>query len=202
MFASGPDEFQFYLGQPDQRCIAFLRLAFASSHGRYSWRRYYVACAADGTVLSQMAAHHYRDARFDDLHEVGMMLRLFGLRQAPAILRRGAILACELPAPKRGQTLLTSIATDEQARGTGIFTRMLAHALTSGWLRSTPGNQYLLDVLLTNTHARRLYERLGFAAQPRQAPPHPRLPAELVATRMAWSGQGIAALREQAEAIR
>jgi ribosomal protein S18 acetylase RimI-like enzyme len=199
IFASGTGEFRFYLGQSDPRCIAFLRHAFTLKHSRYSWRRYYVACAPDDTALCVMGAHHHQDTRLDDLHESWLALRFFGPLKAPALLRRGLALEHELPAPQRGQTLLASFATAERVRGTGIFTSMLTHALTSGWLRHMPdspsNHQYVLDVLLTNTRARHLYERLGFTAQQHQRPPSPRLPAELTAMRMAWSAEGMAALR-------
>ncbi|MDR0458425.1 MAG: GNAT family N-acetyltransferase [Burkholderiaceae bacterium] len=198
IFASGVHEFRFFLGVPDEQSLAFLRFAFALDHGHFSWRRYYVACSPDGTVLSEMSAHGHRDTRLDDPYLAWIALRFFGPRQTPGILRRGAILGGELPAPERGQVLLANFATDTRMRGAGIFTALLAHALTSGWLRCAPGGQYVLDVRLDNIRARHLYERLGFVAQPRRRPPSARLPAGLISTRMVWSGQGMVALRAQA----
>ena len=197
MFAAGIHEFRFFLGVPDDQILAFLRFAFALDRGHFSWRRHYVACAPEGSVLSEMAAHDHRDTLFDDPHLAWTVLRFFGPLQTPGILGRGLILSSELPAPKRGQTLLTNIATDARVRGMGIFPAMLAHALTSGWLHCAPGGQYLLDVVQDNTRARHVYERLGFVAQPRRRPPSARLPAALISQRMVWSAQGMAALREQ-----
>jgi ribosomal protein S18 acetylase RimI-like enzyme len=202
IFASGVSECRFYFGASDEQCIAFLRYAFTSDHSRYSWRRHYVSCAADGTVLSVIAAHHHPDVRLDDLHVVWLGLRFFGLGKTIPMLPRGMIIEREMLPPKRGQILLGNFATEQRVRGTGIFTAMLTDALTSGWLRWTSDNQYLLDVRLDNTRARHLYERLGFAAQPRQRPPHPRLPTELTAMRMIWSAQGMAALRAQTTSTR
>jgi ribosomal protein S18 acetylase RimI-like enzyme len=195
IFASGVHEFGFFLDQPDQPCIAFLRLAFASNHGRYSWRRHYVACSPDGAVLCEIAAHEYGHTTADDLHLTWMLLRFFGPLKTPGMLVRGSVIETELPPPNRGQTLLTNLATDPRMRGQGICTAMLAHALASGWLLRD-GGQCLLDVRLDNPDARRLYERLGFIAQPRPHPPSVRLPSELVSMRMVWSAQGMAALRE------
>jgi GNAT superfamily N-acetyltransferase len=201
IFESGADEFRFFLGVPDQRSIAFLRFAFALNLGRFSWRRHYVACTPDGTVQSSMAVRDYRDIQQGNLHMLWMVLYFFGPFKARGILSRGGVLESGAPSPKPGQTLLTNIATEERARGTGIFTAMLTHALAGGWLRCAPDNQYILDVLLSNTRARHLYERLGFVAQPSQCPPPPGLPAELVSVRMAWSDQGMAALRAQAQSV-
>jgi ribosomal protein S18 acetylase RimI-like enzyme len=178
-----------------------LRFAFAMNFGRFSWRRCYVACAPDGTVQSHMAARDYRDIERGSLHMNWMVLYFFGLRKTRGILTRGGVLGSELPAPERGQTLLVNIATEPAVRGMGIFTAMLTDALVSGWLRSAPDDRYVLDVLLSNDRTRRLYERLGFVAQPRQFPPPAGLPAELISMRMAWSAQGMAALRAQAQSI-
>jgi len=195
IFASGTHELRFFLDVPDEQSMAFLRFAFALDQGRFSWRRHYVACAPDGTVLSEMAAHDHRDTRLDAPVLVWLLLRFFGPLKTPGILRRGLILDSEMPPPQRGQTLLTDIATDARVRGQGVFTAMLADALASGWLRCAAGGQYLLDVLRSNARARRVYERLGFVPQPRRRPPAARLPAELIALRMAWSAEGQTALR-------
>ncbi|MDR2990837.1 MAG: GNAT family N-acetyltransferase [Burkholderiaceae bacterium] len=170
------------------------------SFSRFSWRGYYVACAPDGTVQSGMGVRDHRDITRGIFHMNWMVPYFFGPFKAPGILSRGAVLGSAVPPPERGQTLLTNIATDERVRGTGAFTALLTHALVSGWLRCAPDDQYLLDVLLNN-RARHLYERLGFVAQPQQHPPSARLPADLVAVRMVWSAQGIAALRTQARPV-
>jgi GNAT superfamily N-acetyltransferase len=191
------NECRFYLDEPDEQCIAFLRFGFTLDHGRYSWRRHYVTCAADGTVLSVMGAHHHGQTRFYDLHSIWMVQRFFGPRKTMPIVSRGAILQREMVMPKSGETVFSGFATDERMRGTGVLTAMLADALATGWLPWFPNHQYLLDVRLNNSGARRLYERLGFVAQPRTRPPHPRLPVELTSMRMAWSAQGMTALRAQ-----
>jgi GNAT superfamily N-acetyltransferase len=149
-----------------------------------------------------MGARDQRNIEQGGRHMIWMVLYFFGPRKARSILLRGGVLASEVVVPERGQTLLLNIATEQRVRGTGIFTAMLADALASGWLRCAPGDQYVLDVLLSNDRARHLYERLGFVAQPRQHPPSADLPADLVSVRMAWSAQGIAALRAQAGLVR
>jgi hypothetical protein len=191
-FDSGPAEMRFFLpGESDERCIAFLRFAFASDRGMFSWRHHYVACAPDDTVLAEMSVYDYRNTRFDNLHLIRILLRFFGLLKTFKILQHGMLIEREQPPPQRGQVLLRSYSIDKHAQGSSIGRMMFARAIISGWLRLTPGDQYLLNVRQDN-RVRHLYERIGFVAQPRQHPPPARLPAELVSVRMVWSSQGMA----------
>ncbi|EUC14757.1 GCN5-related N-acetyltransferase [Burkholderia sp. BT03] len=184
IFESGVKEFSFFLGVPEAECVAFLRVAFASGHGRFSWRRHHVATAADGTVLAVMAVHDGRSTWFDDPHVAWMIVRHFGFARTIPILLRGLTLESELPAPKRSQSLIAHCATHESTRGNGVFSALFGYALGAGLLNPGPGRALVLDVLKSNERARGLYERLGFVALPRARKQSRRLPAALDSVRM------------------
>ncbi|RQR80766.1 N-acetyltransferase [Burkholderia sp. Bp9012] len=190
VFASGVGEFGFFLGESDARCIAFLQQAFRSRHGRFSWRRHRVALGADGTVHAVMAIHDGRRTLFDDVHVVWALARFFGVRRTIGQLLRGLVLETEIPAPKRGQILIAHCATDEQRRGTGIFTALLRDALETGALPDDDSRDIVLDVLTRNERARALYERLGFVALTRSRQRSRQLPAELDTVRMRLTRRG------------
>ncbi|WP_175901822.1 GNAT family N-acetyltransferase [Burkholderia seminalis] len=190
VFASGVAEFEFFLGESDARCIAFLQQAFRSHHGRFSWRRHRVAVAQDGTVLAVMAIHDGQRTMFDDVHVVWALARFFGVRRTIGQLLRGLVLETELPAPKRSQILVAHCATDERQRGTGIFSALFHDALDAGALPADGSREVVLDVLTRNVRARALYERLGFAALPRRRERSRRLPAELDSIRMRLDRRG------------
>lgn len=82
--------------------------------------------------------------------------------------------------PQPGQLLLDGVATVPAARGLGVGTRLLAEAVT--FAREQGLGALRLDVVDTNQGARRLYERLGFAAQR-----HTQLPA-FMAARLGFGG--------------
>jgi GNAT superfamily N-acetyltransferase len=189
VFASGVREFGFFLGESPEDCIAFLRFAFASGSGRFSWRRHRVALAADGTVVGVMAAHDGRSILLDDPHVAFMLLRFFGLRRTVSMLLRGLVVEGELPAPKRAQTLLAHCATQESVRGTGVFSALFADALRSGEPATGADREIVLDVLISNTRARDLYRRLGFVELPRRRERSQRLPSELESVRMRFSAE-------------
>jgi ribosomal protein S18 acetylase RimI-like enzyme len=184
VFASGVREFSFFLGEPPPVCIAFLRFAFASNGGRFSWRRHRVAVAADSTVLAVMAVHDGRSILLDDPHVALMLLRFFGVWRTLGMLLRGLVLEGELPAPKRAQTLLAHCATLENARGAGVFSALFEDALRAGAAGIEQNRQVVLDVLMSNTRARDLYRRLGFVELPRRRERSPRLPHDLTSVRM------------------
>lgn len=184
IFQSGAQEFSFFLGVSEAECAAFLRFAFASHHGRFSWRRHHVATATDGTVLALMAMHDGRLTWFDDPHIAWMLMRHFGVARTIPILLRGLTLEGELPAPRRSQTLIAHCATLESARGKGVFTALFGYARATGLLDMGGGRTLVLDVLTSNHRARSLYERLGFVALPRARKPSRRLPAALDSVRM------------------
>jgi ribosomal protein S18 acetylase RimI-like enzyme len=187
VFASGKLEFAFLFGVPEDRCIAFLRAAFASTHGRFSWRRHWVSAMEDD-VVGVLAAHGSRSTLSDNLWFAWMALRFFGLRRVIGVLRRGLILESELPPPRRGETLLAHCATRSDARSRGIFSALLNTAQTSMPQPPIPRNDRLvLDVLVSNQRAARLYRRLGFVAIERKRPPARSLPAELESVRMRFS---------------
>ncbi|KVL32323.1 acetyltransferase [Burkholderia territorii] len=190
VFASGVGEFGFFLGESDARCIAFLRQAFRSRHGRFSWRRHRVAVGADGTVHAVMAIHDGRRTMFDDVHIVWALARFFGVRRTIGQLLRGLVLETEIPAPRRSQILVAHCATDERQRGTGVFTALFRHALETGALPGDGSRDIVLDVLTRNVQARALYERLGFTVLTRTRRRSRRLPAELYSVRMRLTRRG------------
>ncbi|MCM2492161.1 GNAT family N-acetyltransferase [Burkholderia glumae] len=184
ILASGVREFGFFLGVPVEAMVAFLASAFASRHGRFSWRRHRVAVAPDGSVAGVLAAHDGRMIAFDDPHVAWLLLRRFGLRHTVASLLRGLVLEGELPAPKRSQTHVAHCAIDERWRGTGVFTALFEDTRRAGALGDGEGREVVLDVLLSNPRAAALYRRLGFVEQPRAKPVSPKLPPELESIRM------------------
>lgn len=184
VFASGEHEFEFFLGVSPERCISFLAFAFGLNGGRFSWRRHEVAVDANGEIVAVLAAHDGRCVLTDDPHVVFTLLRHFGLRAVPMLLR-GLVLETELPKPKRPQTLVAHCATREESRGTGAFSALFAHALGNvARGLDAPDREIVLDVLVSNTRAAALYRRLGFVDLPRRKPHSKRLPAKLESIRM------------------
>ncbi len=189
IYASGEQEFSFFLGVPPTKSIAFLENAFALSGGRFSWSRHEVAVDAQGQIVAVLAAHDGRRILADDPHLVWMLLRYFGVTRAVPMLSRGLVLESELPKPKRTQTLIAHCATRADARGRGVFTALLEHAMHNGEESGTRGletdaREIVLDVLVSNTRASALYRRLGFVALPRRRARSARLPTGLESVRM------------------
>ncbi|MFM0212285.1 GNAT family N-acetyltransferase [Paraburkholderia sediminicola] len=187
-FASGEHEFEFFLGVPPAQCVAFLTYAFALRGGRFSWRRHEVAVDAQGDIVAVLAAHDGRRILADDLHVVWTLLCHFGPLRALPMLFRGLVLETELPKPKRTQTQLAHCATLAEARGSGVFTALFEHALSSAQAGErgleAPEREIVLDVLVSNTRAAALYRRLGFVTLPRRRLRSRRLPAQLESVRM------------------
>jgi ribosomal protein S18 acetylase RimI-like enzyme len=188
VFASGTLEFGFLFGVPEAQCIAFLQAAFASTHGRFSWRRHWVSAGEGDVVVGVLAAHGSRSTLSDNLWFAWMSLRFFGLRRTVGVLRRGLILESELPPPRRDETLLAHCATRADVRSRGIFSALLNAAQTRTTQPPIPQtNRLVLDVLVTNDAAARLYRRLGFVAIERKRPRARSLPAELESVRMRFT---------------
>ncbi|MBR8159503.1 GNAT family N-acetyltransferase [Burkholderia cenocepacia] len=184
VLASGAREFAFFLGESPGRCIAFLAFAFASKHGRFSWRRHRVAVSEDGIVRAVLAVHDGRRVMWDDMHVAWMLIRFFGFVCTVRMLLRGLILESELPSPTRKQILIAHCAVEEAWRGQGVFNALFDDAMQAGPLRNRPGREIVLDVLASNVRARALYERLGFAETRKYRRRSARLPLELVSIRM------------------
>jgi GNAT superfamily N-acetyltransferase len=189
IFTSGVREFGFFLGESASTCIEFLEFAFASKHGRFSYRRHRVAVTGDDQVAAVLAVHDGRHIRLDAPHVALLLLLFFGPHRAIRMLLRGLVLESELPAPKPSQMLLAHCATHEQMRGTGVFGALFNNALHAGLMEDDGGRQIVLDVLLGNTRAYDLYQRLGFVELPRRDPVSPRLPREIVSVRMKFVGR-------------
>ncbi|NML34320.1 GNAT family N-acetyltransferase [Paraburkholderia antibiotica] len=193
VFESGEHEFEFFLGVPAARCIPFLEYSFALSAGRFSWRRHEVAVDAQGKIVAVLAAHDGRRILADDAHIVWTLSRHFGVLRTVPMLLRGLVLETELPKPKRAQTLIAHCATNEEARGTGIFSALFQHALRSDVADQrgldASGREIVLDVLVSNERAASLYRRLGFVELPRRKPRSSRLPAPLESVRMRFDAR-------------
>ena len=189
IFASGVREFGFFLGEPAEKCCAFLAFAFTSKSGRFSYRRHRVAVTDDGRIVAVLAVHDGRTSWFDDPHVALMLLLFFGVRRTIRMLLRGLVLESELPAPKSAQTLIAHCATHQQMRGTGVFTALFSNTQNAGLIEGGPTRQIVLDVLVSNTRAYDLYRRLGFVELPRRGPVSRRLPRELESVRMQLEGR-------------
>jgi hypothetical protein len=189
IFASGVREFGFFLGEPAEKCCAFLAFAFTSKSGRFSYRRHRVAVTDDGRIVAVLAVHDGRTSWFDDPHVALMLLLFFGVRRTIRMLLRGLVLESELPAPKSAQTLIAHCATHQQMRGTGVFTALFSNTQNAGLIEGGPTRQIVLDVLVSNTRAYDLYRRLGFVELPRRGPVSRRLPRELESVRMQFEGR-------------
>ena len=143
VFASGKQEFGYLFGVAPDVCVAFLRGAFASPHGRFSWRRHWVATTDSGIVVATLAAHGSQSTLQDNVCFAWMSLRFFGLRRTFGILRRGLTLESELPPPRCDETLLAHCATGEVTRGHGVFSALLNASQTSEATPSKPRSSRL-----------------------------------------------------------
>lgn len=141
--------------------------------------------------MAVLAAHDGRCILADDPHIVWSLARYFGIARAVPMLLRGLVLETELPKPKRAQTLVAHCATREDARGSGVFSALFAHAshneVATNRGLDAPHREIVLDVLVSNTRAAALYTRLGFVPQLRRKPRAARLPAELESVRMQFT---------------
>lgn len=188
VLASGRQEFAFLFDDSDAACEGFLAYAMAARHGRFSWRRHYVA-TLDDTPVAVMAIQDGRSRTgwLDDAVATGQFLRHFGARRTAGIIRRGLLLEREIPKPAAHQTLMAHCATQPEMRGTGIFHALFQHVLDTSRLPAFPGQELVLDVLKHNTRAAALYKRLGFVVAAGKRPAPRGLPVSLAADRMIFS---------------
>jgi ribosomal protein S18 acetylase RimI-like enzyme len=110
-----------------------------------------------GTLVGLVGFHHQRRqlVRWD----WSTLVAAFGLRRA--IVRYGIALLLART-PRSGELLLDGIAVAPDARGQGVGRQLLGAVAEFG--RAYGYRTIALDVVDTNPGARRLYERLGFAA--------------------------------------
>jgi hypothetical protein len=183
IFRSGRAEFSYLLGGPAAECVAYLRYAAAMPYGRFSARRHRVAVLGEQVVAS-MCIRDGRATLLDDSILALSLLGFFGWRRTIQILRRALVLGEELPAPSRNQTLIAHCATHEDYGGASIFSGLFDDSMRHRLMCARAGQEIVLDVLLSNSHASSLYRRLGFADTQRARAASPNLPAELLSTRM------------------
>lgn len=188
VLASGRQEFAFLFDDGDAECEGFLAYAMAAGHGRFSWRRHYVA-TIDEAPVAVMAIQDGRSRAgwLDDPVAAGQFLRHFGIRRTAGIIRRGLLLERELPKPAAHQTLMAHCATRPDMRGTGVFGELFQHVVQTNRLPAFPGQELVLDVLKHNTRAAALYKRLGFVVATGKRPAPRGLPLWLAADRMIFS---------------
>ena len=188
VLASGREEFAFLLDDNAGECERFLAYAIAARHGRFSWRRHYVA-TLDHTPVAVMAIQDgsRRTGWLDDAVAASQFLLHFGARRTAGIIRRGLLLEREIPKPAAHQVLIAHCATQPELRGTGIFHALFQHVLEIGCLHATGGQELVLDVLRHNTRAAALYQRLGFVVAAGKRPIPRGLPPSLAADRMIFA---------------
>lgn len=186
VLASGRQEFRFLLDEDEAACEGFLASALAAPHGRFSWRRHYVATVQDVPV-AVMAIQDGRAGWLDDPVAAGQFLRYFGARRTAGIIRRGLLLEREIPKPSRHETLMAHCATHPDLRGSGVFRALFRHVIETSRLPASPRHALVLDVLKHNTRAAALYRQLGFVVAPGKRPSPRALPASLAADRMMFS---------------
>ena len=147
------DAFKGKLGAllgPQERALRFLEMVIDPRFvlSAYDRDRQLVGIAGFKTADGQFVGGKLRD-----------MVQVYGWLGA---LWRGALLELLERPVAAGELLMDGICVDETARGRGVGTRLLDALKEKA--RAFKLDRIRLDVIDTNPHARRLYEREGFVA--------------------------------------
>ena len=157
IYSSGPAAFDYVFGAGTAQ--AFLRHAFASEAGEFSYRTHEVALLR-GHVAAVGAAFDGSAALAFTLAAARQILGFYGFFEGLGVIVRGLRTESVIRPPKANELYLAHLGVLPALRGAGIGTRLVEALLQ----RRDAGRHDVvaLDVAVTTPRAEALYERLGF----------------------------------------
>jgi GNAT superfamily N-acetyltransferase len=159
--SSGPEAFEYVFTVPGVGdAQAFLRRAFVDGAGEFGWRNHVVG-VLDGAVVAAGAGFGGVTKWSFTLAAARQILGHYGWRHAAGVIARGLRVESVIPPPSGAMYYLGHLGVSPLLRWQGMGSALVGHLLAVR--PADAGGPVILDVALTNPHAQRLYERLGFA---------------------------------------
>ncbi len=161
IYSSGPKTFDYvfsldYASQSQD----FLHYAYQCKQGQFSFSEHTVATVENSIVAggcltsgNQMLKHLW--------HNLVQIFAFYGVLKGVRVLRRGLKVERIIPPPSKNTAYICNLGAAVKGKGYGS---MLIEQFEQ-WAREDNHNIIALDVADSNTHARRLYDRLGFVSE-------------------------------------
>ncbi|MET1080572.1 MAG: N-acetyltransferase [Pseudomonas sp.] len=160
IYSSGPAAFDYVFRHPRRGSAEdFLRSAFSSPQGEFSYRLHQLALL-DGRVVACGMARAGGSNLAHTLAALGQILRFYGPRHAAGVIRRGLQVERTVQPPKAGVFYLGHLGVDPALRAQGLGQALILELLRQGLHQGLP--TAALDVAASNPRAEALYTRLGF----------------------------------------
>ncbi len=161
IYSSGPKTFDYvfsvdYATQSQD----FLHYAYQCEQGQFSFSQHTVATVEDTIVAggcltsgSQMLKHMW--------HNLVQIFAFYGVIKGIKVLRRGLKVERIIPPPAKDTAYVCNLGAAVKGKGYGSqLIEEFEH-----FARDDNHSVIALDVADSNTHARRLYDRLGFVSE-------------------------------------
>jgi ribosomal protein S18 acetylase RimI-like enzyme len=163
IYSSGPAAFDYVFDIGSTRSAQeFLRFAYLEGGGEFGWRIHRVA-EIGGQVAAAAAAFDGGVVPRFTIASALQILKFYGPIRAWGVLLRGLRTEAIIRPPRAEEYYLCHVGVRQELRGHGIGTRFMRNLLQG--LDADRHRCATLDVAVTNSRARLLYERLGFGVR-------------------------------------
>ena len=168
--SAGPAMLDYAFSVKKHAAIDFVRFAFGDEYGILGYANH-VAAESDGRVAAVGAFYPASDFERLSREMVWQVFRFYGILKGVRVLRQSARLEALTPQPRKDALFIQNIGVVPDMRGKGICTAMFEERIELA--RHAGYRACVLDVAVTNTRARGLYEKFGFRVAAKHRWPYP-----------------------------
>lgn len=158
IYSSGPDAFNHVFCNKDLTALDFLRSAFGTRGGEFSYDNH-IAMLLDDQLIGVGSSFSGSKAASFTLHDALKIIKLYKVG-AVGIMRRGLRVERIIKLPTKIEIALAHIAINEKNQSKGYGQRLMEYLMSNTELGKD--QYFVLDVSILNPRAKALYERLGF----------------------------------------
>lgn len=157
IYSAGPEGFEYVFTQGRRSVRDYLRHAFVEGAGVFGHRNHTVV-EQDGRVVAIGA--FYSGVEYNHLSQgtLRQILHFYRFSCLP-VLRRAMQTTQWMPPPGQRTLYVANLGVAPELRGQGIGARLLLEQMKHA--RQAHMAKFALDVVVTNTRAQQLYEKLG-----------------------------------------
>jgi len=162
VIASAPETVDYLYQSKSRSAVEFIRYSLATDAGYLGYSIYHVALK-DNEIVAVYANYDHKNSLRKSAALIKSIVAFYSFPQCLLVICRLIRLLKLTPLPEKGANYLASISVDSsfkaQGIGTAIINKMIDHSKDQGY------KALALDVSIDNTHARNLYQRMGFIQQ-------------------------------------
>jgi ribosomal protein S18 acetylase RimI-like enzyme len=158
IYSSGPAAFSYVFTTKTKSATGFLEYAFQRKGGEFSFENHF-ALILNEEIVGAGTSFNSKQAKGFVTADGLSIIKFYGIKSLPVLIN-GLKTENVIKAPKYNEICIAHLGIKKEFRGQGLGTHLIRFLMKES--KSSPNDNFVLDVSEENPKAKALYERLGF----------------------------------------